>query len=411
MMTLLLKRRHNTMTLQLKRCVSLFVCLSLLVSACSPDNSSKAGGKVSSDVSSLTSRRNNNETLTTPSFCDRHKSCSWVRDKWHHVRNDEIKIGGVSTTPMVATLVGVGTVAALFVVWYKWYTRKQFRSVGSNTEITQYYDEPDAIIPLHESSSSLSFSSSSTSVAALTSSSAGDFVFNGIKVRESKDDIILFRGNIEDEDEDGKLVSIAPTPPNMYYVPRLAKTAGFEERERDSRPRQPPTRKKIMNDLKEARRNAEEARKILNENKKGEPWVEKLRKPVTKTEEMAKRVKEVFGENKRMDAGKARSMMDRAVEFEGSAKEAADVCVANSEPDEPKILVVSRHGTAAELGEDSESKERVKNNKLVDKKMAATWELEEATANTLMSSVVLKNDLKRHYDYNENNYKDQAVGD
>ncbi|MCA6072830.1 MAG: hypothetical protein LE178_04770, partial [Endomicrobium sp.] len=42
MMTSLLKRRHNTMTLQLKRCVSLFVCLSLLVSACSPDKSSKA---------------------------------------------------------------------------------------------------------------------------------------------------------------------------------------------------------------------------------------------------------------------------------------------------------------------------------------------------------------------------------
>ncbi|MCA6070254.1 MAG: hypothetical protein LE180_03985 [Endomicrobium sp.] len=35
------------MTLHLRRCVSLFVCLSLLVSACSPDKSSKAGSKAS----------------------------------------------------------------------------------------------------------------------------------------------------------------------------------------------------------------------------------------------------------------------------------------------------------------------------------------------------------------------------
>ncbi|MCA6072868.1 MAG: hypothetical protein LE178_04965 [Endomicrobium sp.] len=42
------------MTLRLKRCVSLFVCLSLLVSACSPDKSSKAGSKASSNVSSPT---------------------------------------------------------------------------------------------------------------------------------------------------------------------------------------------------------------------------------------------------------------------------------------------------------------------------------------------------------------------
>ena len=33
------------MTLRLRRCVSLFVCLSLLISACSPDKSSKAGSK------------------------------------------------------------------------------------------------------------------------------------------------------------------------------------------------------------------------------------------------------------------------------------------------------------------------------------------------------------------------------
>ena len=45
MMTLLLKGKHKMMTLQLRRCVSLFVCLSLLLSACSPDKSSKASSK------------------------------------------------------------------------------------------------------------------------------------------------------------------------------------------------------------------------------------------------------------------------------------------------------------------------------------------------------------------------------
>jgi hypothetical protein len=44
------------MTLQLRRCVSLFLCLSLLLSACSPDKSNKAVGKVSSDVSDIAGR-------------------------------------------------------------------------------------------------------------------------------------------------------------------------------------------------------------------------------------------------------------------------------------------------------------------------------------------------------------------
>ncbi|MCA6072945.1 MAG: hypothetical protein LE178_05370 [Endomicrobium sp.] len=46
MVTLLLKGRHNVMTLRLRRCVSLFVCFSLLLSACSPGKSSKASSKV-----------------------------------------------------------------------------------------------------------------------------------------------------------------------------------------------------------------------------------------------------------------------------------------------------------------------------------------------------------------------------
>ncbi|MCA6073186.1 MAG: hypothetical protein LE178_06670, partial [Endomicrobium sp.] len=50
------KRGSSMMTLRLKRYVSLFACLSLLLSACSPDKSSKAGSKVSSDVSSPTER-------------------------------------------------------------------------------------------------------------------------------------------------------------------------------------------------------------------------------------------------------------------------------------------------------------------------------------------------------------------
>ncbi|MCA6069776.1 MAG: hypothetical protein LE180_01435, partial [Endomicrobium sp.] len=66
MTTLFLKRRHNMMTLQLKRCVSLFVCLSLLLSACSPDKSHKAG----SNVSDITTR-----TSVLPQRVDRRSCC------------------------------------------------------------------------------------------------------------------------------------------------------------------------------------------------------------------------------------------------------------------------------------------------------------------------------------------------
>ncbi|MCA6073103.1 MAG: hypothetical protein LE178_06230 [Endomicrobium sp.] len=66
MMTLLLKGRHNMTTLQLKRCVSLFVCLSLLLSACSPDKSSKASSnKTGSTVNDMARNQSNIQELVS----------------------------------------------------------------------------------------------------------------------------------------------------------------------------------------------------------------------------------------------------------------------------------------------------------------------------------------------------------
>ncbi|MCA6073036.1 MAG: hypothetical protein LE178_05885, partial [Endomicrobium sp.] len=53
------------MTLQLKRCVSLFVCLSLLVSACSPDKSSKAGSNKTGSAVDMARNQSNIQGLVT----------------------------------------------------------------------------------------------------------------------------------------------------------------------------------------------------------------------------------------------------------------------------------------------------------------------------------------------------------
>ena len=85
-------------------------------------------------------------------FCDKHKWCSVPRDTWRTITSDRElgKVGGFSVTPKrvaVGTVAVLATVVVLSVVGcklYKWYTQntqKQFRSVGSNTEITQYYAE------------------------------------------------------------------------------------------------------------------------------------------------------------------------------------------------------------------------------------------------------------------------------
>jgi hypothetical protein len=82
MMTLLLKRRHNMMTLHLRRCVSLFVCLSLLVSACSPNKSSKAGNKML--------RQGSDQGLVVQSQ-DTDKSADgprWYKPTWYTVTTE-----------------------------------------------------------------------------------------------------------------------------------------------------------------------------------------------------------------------------------------------------------------------------------------------------------------------------------
>ncbi|MCA6070506.1 MAG: hypothetical protein LE180_05325, partial [Endomicrobium sp.] len=86
------------MTLQLKRCVSLFVCLSLLLSACSPDKSNKASEfnritKVNKDstekIANHVQSNENNNNVPQIGF--------WNRELG--------KVGGFSITP---TKVAIG---------------------------------------------------------------------------------------------------------------------------------------------------------------------------------------------------------------------------------------------------------------------------------------------------------------
>jgi hypothetical protein len=132
MMTLLLKRRHNMMTLQLKKCVSLFVCLSLLVSACSPDKSNKASGftrNTEVEKVKMTEREKKKREVVPPPlpFCDKHKWCSVPRDMLEIITsNREIgNVGGLSITPELI-MYGLGVADLLYSVgrrWYKWYTK------------------------------------------------------------------------------------------------------------------------------------------------------------------------------------------------------------------------------------------------------------------------------------------------
>jgi hypothetical protein len=101
----------------------LFVCLSLLVSACSLDKSSKAGSKASrsariteveGEEPKKDDEREKKGEMSSPhtSFCDKHKWCSVPRDTWGTITSDrEIgKVGGLSVTPK---RLAVGTVAIL----------------------------------------------------------------------------------------------------------------------------------------------------------------------------------------------------------------------------------------------------------------------------------------------------------
>ncbi|MCA6072506.1 MAG: hypothetical protein LE178_03085, partial [Endomicrobium sp.] len=101
------------MTLRLRRCVSLFVCLSLLVSACSPDKSSKAGSNVSlpTRTSVVQPRRGDKSLAPHPT----HQIARNVPPVSFWDR--EIgKVGGVSITPtraVVGTVAILGTVAVV----------------------------------------------------------------------------------------------------------------------------------------------------------------------------------------------------------------------------------------------------------------------------------------------------------
>jgi hypothetical protein len=111
MMTLLLKGRHKMMTLRLRRCVSLFVCLSLLLSACSPDKSSKAGNKVSSKASEF-SRNTEVEKDSVEKIAD-HAPSAVNKNNVTPVgfRNRELgKVLGFSVTPK---RLAVGTTVAV----------------------------------------------------------------------------------------------------------------------------------------------------------------------------------------------------------------------------------------------------------------------------------------------------------
>jgi hypothetical protein len=114
------------MTLRLRRCVGLFVCLSLLVSACSPDKSSKAGNKVSSKANEF-ARNTKIDKDSVEKIAD-HAPSAVNNNNVHPVGfwNRELgKVGGVSITPTrlaIGTVAVLGTATVLYVV-YKWYKR------------------------------------------------------------------------------------------------------------------------------------------------------------------------------------------------------------------------------------------------------------------------------------------------
>ncbi|MCA6072721.1 MAG: hypothetical protein LE178_04205 [Endomicrobium sp.] len=98
MVTLLLKGRHKMMTLRLKRCVSLFVCLSLLVSACSPDKSSKAGSKASSTVDMARNQSNIQGLVPHTDTSAGNNRSRWYKPTWYTVAT-ELGVGiGVGET-------------------------------------------------------------------------------------------------------------------------------------------------------------------------------------------------------------------------------------------------------------------------------------------------------------------------
>ena len=82
------------MTLRLRRCVSLFVCLSLLVSACSPDKSSKAGSnKTGSAVDMARNQSNIQGLVPQPQNTDTSAGNNrprWYKPTWYTLTTEAV---------------------------------------------------------------------------------------------------------------------------------------------------------------------------------------------------------------------------------------------------------------------------------------------------------------------------------
>jgi hypothetical protein len=196
---------------------------------------------------------------------------------------------------------------------------------------------------------------------------------------------------------------------SMPKVPRLATTASYAYGGNiiERRPPPLPTIRKIMKDWATASRNAKNATKSLNENEKGEKWVEQLREHVTKVEQKAKRVMEAIV------ADEAPEVVElEARELSDAATDAAIFSVDASKPDsvEDMIKTCRKRNAHATSQPKKLKKLTIEEMEKVEKKRVATWKMVEATEDTAMSAKALKKDLKRQYDYNEELEKEQLDG-
>ena len=95
------------MTLQLKRCVSLFVCLSLLLSACSPDKSNKASSNKTGSTVDMARNQSNIQGLApqpqnTDTSAGNNRS-RWYKPTWYTVATEGIVgVAGVTITKMIS---------------------------------------------------------------------------------------------------------------------------------------------------------------------------------------------------------------------------------------------------------------------------------------------------------------------
>ncbi|MCA6072293.1 MAG: hypothetical protein LE178_01950 [Endomicrobium sp.] len=138
--------------------VELFVCLSLLLSACSPDKPSKASSKANefarnTEVEKVKMTEREKETRDVPSptitFCDKHKWCSVPRDTWGTITSDrEIgKVGGFSITPkkILWFVLVVGGICAVAYGWHK--LKQQSLKLAIQTQTLFRFSLPRSFLP------------------------------------------------------------------------------------------------------------------------------------------------------------------------------------------------------------------------------------------------------------------------